>query len=110
VHRKSGALAGYAAIQQEGEVSHVRDVFARVKDLPSLLRMLSLSLLARGAHSISLRLLAPPPVIAALEEIGFRERADKRTVVCGVGKPAESIAAQIYDINRWFLTDADEDA
>ena len=105
VHRKTGELAGYAAVQEENNVAHVRDIFARTADLPVLLRRLAAALLVRRVDSISLRLTGPPAVIAALEDIGFRERADKRSFVVGVGKPSAALATQLYDPARWFLTE-----
>jgi hypothetical protein len=109
-NRKTGAIAGYAAVEQEGDVWHVRDLFAHQAELPALLRLLCLALLVKGAASISLRLLAPPAVIDALDDLGFRERADKRTFVCGAGKNSQISAAELYDVARWYITDADEDA
>jgi hypothetical protein len=109
VSRLTNEIAAYAAIQQEGEVAHVRDLFGHVGELSPLLRLLSFMLMKQGASSISLRLQAPPAVLSVLDELGFRERADLRSVVVGVGKPAESLAASIYDLNRWYITEADED-
>ena len=110
VRRSGGALDGYAALEQQGDVWHVRDIFARLAALPALLRLLCFDLMRRGASSISLRILAPPSVVAALTDLGFRERADKRTIVCGIGKKSELDSKQIYDIARWYVTEADEDA
>src|SRR6185369_13283734 len=86
--RKTRKIAGYAAVEQVGDAWHVRDLFAPIGDLSTLLRLLCFELLKRGASSISLRILGPADVMNALASNGFRERADKRTFVCGVGKSA----------------------
>jgi hypothetical protein len=106
----TGELAGYAAVEWEDHVAHLRDVFAERSALAPFLGLLCGGLMLRGATSISMRVLGAPALVGALTELGFRERDDKRTVVCGVGKSGEPRADALYDANRWYLTDADEDA
>lgn len=108
--RGTNELAGYAAVEWEGHIAHLRDVFAERSALAPFLGLLCGGLMLRGATSISMRLLGAPALVAALTELGFREREDKRTVVCGVGKSSEARAADLYDADHWYLTDADEDA
>jgi hypothetical protein len=106
---RTGAIAGYAVVQSVGDVWHIRDIFARPADFPALLGLLCFQLLAWGATSISLCMLAPPPVAAALKACGFRERPDRRAVVIGVGKDRQTDAASLLDATRWYLTEGDED-
>jgi len=108
-HRKTGALAGYAVVEPVGDAWHVRDLFAHPASFPALLDLVSFELLTRGASSISLSMAGPPAARAALGALGFRERADKRTFICGVGKGEQQNASRLLDIKHWYLTEADED-
>jgi hypothetical protein len=105
VRRDSGALDGYAVVAREGTAAQVCDLFARPPLLPLLLSSLAAALARQGAESISMRVCGTPAAAAALEALGFRERADKRTIILdsdGVAAPAQA--------DGWYLTDADEDA
>ena len=109
-HRRTGEIAGYAAFERDGTTVHLRDVFAKRDLLPSFLRLLSGAFWLRGASSISIRLLGASALAAALQEVGFRAREDKCTVVCSAGLASGADAEAFSDVDDWYLTDADEDA
>jgi hypothetical protein len=110
VNRRTGDLEGYAVVEETPETTHIRDIFCHAAARKSLVRLLSAALVWRGAPSISMRLCGAAPLVACLQASGFRERADRRTVLVDVGAPLCPDTDRILDPSRWYLTDADEDA
>jgi hypothetical protein len=111
--RRARALEAYAVVERAGEVAHVRDLFGHPAVLQPMLALLCARLAVAGAHSISVRLLGAPALVAALEALGFRERADHRTIIADAGASlggAGGAPAELFDPASWYLTDADEDA
>jgi hypothetical protein len=109
-HARTGALAAYAAVGHDGGVAHVRDLFGHERALDPLLRLLSASLLARGAEAVSMRLFGAPALAASLGGLGFVVRADRRSVIVGAGETLGPVPLDVFDADTWYLTDADEDA
>ena len=107
---RSGALEAYAAVAHEGGVVHVRDLFGHRRALDPMVRLLSASLMARGAEAISVRLFGAPALASCLTMLGFHVRADRRSVIVGAGASLGQVPLDVFDADTWYLTDADEDA
>ena len=103
-------IAGYAAVEREGDVAHLRDLFAQSREATArLLDLLLPALLLGGAVSVSFRLLGPSWLTDLLAARGFARRESARSVFIDRGASCPLEAAALGDSGRWYLTDADED-
>jgi hypothetical protein len=109
---RGGGPVAYAVVEQGGDgVAHLRDLFGTREAVSGLLDRLPPALYVRGAHSVSIRYLGDPWLVAALEARGFSRRDSSRVITIGVSPELDDASkAALADANSWHLTDADEDA
>lgn len=101
VHAKrSGQLAGYAVVEREADVAHIRDVLAPdATQLRIVLSALELEMARERCSALSCSLLPTPAVARVFEALGFVRRTPERVVVASGQGPSTG----------WLLTEADED-
>lgn len=108
VRRRDGALRAYAVVTMRGGAAHLSDFLAASElELEALLALLLPVLRARGCSSASARFLGTARITRVLQRLGFRRRNADRTVVVAAGR--EPLAAELADVESFYLTDADED-
>ncbi len=108
LRRDDDALRAYAVVRQEGETVHISDFLAASEsELEALFALLPPRLRARGCSSVSVRFLGDARIPRLLARCWFRKRDADRAVVLDCGEPV--LAAALKDVQRFYLTDADED-
>ena len=107
-HRKTGALAGYAAIARDGADANLVDVFATREGLAPLLRLVAVRAARDGVEALSIRLCGAPALVTCLTLLGFREQADAAPVIVGLGA-GQDPRGELTDVDTWYLTEADAD-
>jgi hypothetical protein len=106
----TGALVAYAAVERDGVIASLRDLFGRDADAIGLLLDMLLPRLRRaGAEAAWFSVLGPRWLEGLLIKRGFVPREDRCVVV---DWPASAAAppSELLDQARWYLTEADEDA
>ncbi len=108
--RAGGAPVAYAVVETVEGHLHLRDLFGTRAGVLGLLDRLPAAAYRRGARSLSIRYLGQPWLATALATRGFIARGGGRAIVVAAGPslPAAA-AAEVTDVTRWHLTDADED-
>jgi hypothetical protein len=106
-----GSMVAYAIVDLDRAtgVAHLRDLFGHQSAFGPLLDLLLPALYARGAVSVSVRLLGALEVVHAVEARGFELREEGRTVIVAVGARQRELGAVFEDANHWHLFDEDED-
>lgn len=107
----AGSMAAYAIVDFERTTgtAHLRDLFGHQTAFGPLLDLLLPALYARGAVSVSVRLLGAPEVERALATRGFEVRDEGGLVIVAVGGRQQELAAVFEDQINWHLFDEDED-
>jgi hypothetical protein len=108
VNRRTEAVVGYVAVSRVETAVQVRDIFAHRGAFEPLLSLVTASLARQEMESLSVQLYGAPPLVTALHALGFRERRDHRLVVGQAGGALLTATPEIVDVDRWFLTDADD--
>ncbi len=108
VNRRTEAVAAYAAVSRVETSVQIRDIFAHRGTFEPLLWLLTAALARQEMESLNLRLYGAPPLVTAVQSLGFRERPDRGVVVGQAAGPLLSVAPEIVDVDRWYLTDADD--
>jgi hypothetical protein len=108
VNRRTEALAGYVAVSRVENAVQIRDIFGHRATFEPLLQLVTASLARQEMESLSVQLYGAPPLVTALHALGFRERRDHRLVVGQAGGALLTASPEIVDVDRWFLTDADD--
>jgi hypothetical protein len=104
---EDGGVRGYAVVELQADVAHVRDVFGENwAALAHLLRRLESELRDRGVRSINCNALHPSALSALLVRLGYVAREPSRQVILSA---TASDAASLDGPTAWHLTDADED-
>ncbi len=108
---REGAMLAYAVVELDRttKTAHLRDLFGHQGAYGPLLDLLLPSLYARGAASVSVRLLGAPEVVQALEARGFELREEDRIVIVAVGARQSEHRAVFEEPRHWHLFDEDED-
>lgn len=110
---RSRELHGYAVVHFDGVTAHVRDLLG--VDLDAMMTTLRLTAGAArraGASALSFLFGGPPEIAARLHGLGFRERPTTRVLI---GHAGDSLAKDPEKANvlplleRWYVTEADED-
>lgn len=107
-HRKTRALAGYAAIARDGDDANLIDVFATREGLAPLLRLCAVRAARDGGQALSIRLAGAPALVTCLTLLGFREQEDAAPVIVGLGA-GQDPRGELTDVDTWYLTEADAD-
>ncbi len=110
VNRRTEAAAGYLAVSRVETAVQVRDIFAHRGAFEPMLWLVTASLARQEMESLSLQLYGAPPLVTALHALGFRERREHRLVVGEAAGPLLGATPEIVDVDRWYLTDADDGA
>ena len=106
--RASGRpLVAYAALEHEGAVVHLRDLFGQPSALEPLLDAVIVGLAARGAAALSFRFLPARRFLTIVDRLGFRARSAEPGRAVSVEPSSCSGLPEHAD--DWWLTDADED-
>ncbi len=108
VNRRTEAVAAYAAVSRVETSVQIRDIFAHRGTFEPLLWLLTAALARQEMETMSLRLYGAPPLVTALQSLGFRERAERGVVVGQATGAVLNAAPEIVDADRWYLTDADD--
>jgi hypothetical protein len=97
-----GELRAYAVLRPSARLAELLDLFAADPgDVDALLAHLVPAARVRGYAALSVRFFGSPRVRALLDAHGFAPRGEPRPiVVCGADVPA---------VERWHLTELDED-
>jgi hypothetical protein len=104
-----GALAAYAAVERDGGIAKLRDLFGRDADAIGLLLDTLLPRLRRaGADAAWFSTIGPRWLEGLLVKRGFVQR-ESRSVVVDWGRSPPDPAQTLLDSTRWYLTEADED-
>lgn len=108
---REAAMVAYATVELDPETktAHLRDLFGHQSAYGALLDLLLPALYARGAASVSVRLLGAPEVVQALESRGFELREEERIVIVAVGARQSPHRAVFEEPSHWHLFDEDED-
>jgi hypothetical protein len=106
-----GTLVAYAIVELDraNGTAHLRDLFGHHSAFGPLIDLLLPALHARGAASVSVRLLGAPEVLLALESRGFELRDEGGVVIVAVGAKQRELAAVFESAANWHLFDEDED-
>lgn len=108
--RADGDLAAYAVVEKEGGIAHIRDLFGHSPETVGALLDLLLARLRRdGFTSASLHYLGNSWLVSSLTDRGFKPRQTQTVVIDWGAHPPEELG-QLMNVQRWFLTQADEDA
>jgi hypothetical protein len=103
----SRGLRAYALVERHADGSaHVKDLFGHRSDMLGLLDLLPGLVYRTGAVSLSIRYLGAAWLREALEERGFAPRESKRMIAVGA---AADTSERVEQVERWHLTDFDED-
>jgi hypothetical protein len=103
-------LEAYAALELEGEVAHIRDLFAADElQLRALLHALVDALNAQNRRSVSIRFLGAPWLVDMLKRQGFHEREDRWIIFVAPSQHPPTEHESLVERSSWYLTDFDED-
>lgn len=106
-------LRAYAVIHRQGRAAYLRDLFGCFDALGPLLDLLLPALRVKRATSVSIDFLGARRMVDLLLSRNFEYRHSDRTIIVDAGtslaREDASQASQIKDVERWYLTDADED-
>jgi hypothetical protein len=106
--KRTGEVRAYAVLHADGEVGYVRDAFGvDAAAIGEALRMVGGIARRRGCSSLSFSCAAPPELRDLLHRLGFRVRADTRTMIGQLGAARAKTGEPPLD--RWYATEADED-
>jgi hypothetical protein len=108
VNRRTEAVAGYVAVSRVETAVQIRDIFAHRATFEPLLWLVTASLARQDTESLSLQLYGAPPLVTALHTLGFRERREHRVVIGQAAAGLLAATPEIVDVDRWYLTDADD--
>lgn len=110
---RSGELHGYAIVHFDGVTAHVRDLLGIDLDaMMTTLRLTAGAVRRAGASAISFLFAGPSEMSTRLRALGFRERPTTRVLI---GHAGDSLAADpakadvLPLLERWYVTEADED-
>jgi hypothetical protein len=106
-------LRAYAVLHRQGRAAYLRDVFGCFDALGPLLDLLLPALRVKRATSVSIDFLGARRMVDLLLSRNFEYRHSDRAIIIDVGNSLtrdDAIqASTLKDVERWFLTDADED-
>lgn len=101
---RQGRLSGYAIVEREGALAHVRDLLAESAAAEdALLALLPPALREEDAAVVSVSFLGLRTFAARLAAHGFHPRPSERVVMVLSATPGD------LDPESWFLMDVDED-
>lgn len=103
-----GELRSYAIVERRGTAAHILDLFGKHEALGELLEELLPALRADGASSASFAFLGPAAVRELLAAHGFSPRQPGPALFFDANPDA--LARTMTDKERWYVTDADDDA
>jgi hypothetical protein len=105
---EKGELRGYAVVHTDEDVAHVRDLLGVDLDsMAEVLRLVAGEARREGCVALSFLCSAPPRLLERLHALGFRVRSGDRTLVGCAG--ARLKGHDPGSLERWYLTEADED-
>lgn len=105
---EDGPLQAYAAVHIAGDVAHVRDLLGvDIDAMTEILRLVAGAARRRHCVALSFACTAPPRFLERLLAIGFRLRPGHRTMIGCAGNGATD--RDPTALERWYLTEADED-
>lgn len=106
-------LGAYAVLHRQGRAAYLRDLFGCFDALGPLLDLLLPALRVKRATSVSIDFLGARRMIDLLLSRSFEYRHSDRAIIVDAGnsltRNGASQEALIKDVERWYLTDADED-
>lgn len=106
--RKDGELRAYVAVHTSERSAHVRDLLGvDVDAMAEALRLVAGEARRAGCVTLSFLCAAPPPLRDRLSALGFRVRAEHRTFIGTAGSTSNGLEPS--SLERWYLTEADED-
>jgi len=110
-HITTGVLVGYVVVQVNAEGHwYVFDFFtiSDNKTLKCLIQKLIAVAIKESATSLSIEFLGSQKVTLILQTLKFSKRASERRVILGPLKETYEYQNDLYDINNWYITSADE--
>ena len=108
---KTHELVGYAVFRvNAGGHWYAHDFFALSgnKILKCLMQKVIATAIKENAISLSIEFLGNKEVTQLLDRLKFSKRISERRVVLAQLKESNEYQKDIYDINNWFITSADE--
>jgi hypothetical protein len=112
-NRPGKELHAYAVVQRQGRAAYLRDLFGKFESLGPLLDLLLPALRVKRCTSVSFDYLGARRMVDLLLSRSFEYRHSDRTIIVEAGnslaREASGVAALLDDVERWYLTDADED-
>jgi hypothetical protein len=110
VDASSGRLRAYIALHIAKDLAYIRDLLGVDADaMGETLRLAAGIARREGCVSLSFTCAAPPALAERLEALGFRKREEDPRILFGfVGDSVENPEIRAA-LDRWYVTEADED-
>jgi hypothetical protein len=103
---RTGELDAWVVVHGGNDVGNVRDLQGRdVNAMCTALRLVAARVRKEGCVALSFLCSPPPALRAGLAALGFRQRPSSRVML---GLPSELLSRN-PNLDRWYLTEADED-